>query len=332
MHSIPAVLPNDELPEIAIGVLSYNRADDVITTLEILRQIDYPANKFHLVLIDNASRDGTSEQVREAFGADVEILRLPVNIGAVARNRVILGRPEPYVFIFDEDCTPERPDTIRRVVEFMEAAPYFGALCFRSFNTHANIVEYGEFGGFSTRRLANGGYEGMYVIGNGMCFRREAINRTRGYDERLFWGGEEYDLALELMYHDVPIAFHPEFTLLHRHAPRAITPKRVHEVDIRNTIWVCAKYFPWPLATISVAIHIARRMVMALLKRDRNRLAGILAGIREGVADLPAFFATRKPVPVSKLARHNRWFFQMFYSPRSFSKAFAASQRNASSS
>ncbi len=287
-------------------------------TLTALSEIDYPAEKVTLILLDNASTDGSVQETKKAFGDRVEILALPQNIGPVARNRVMLFRTEDYAFVFDEDCRPEQPDTLRRVIEFMEANPSFGALCFACFNYHLGIREYGHPGDFYRRALPNGAYEGLYVIGNGMCFRSTMIQKTEGYDERLLWGGEEYDLALELLYHDIPIAFHPDFVLMHYHAPRAHSSKRSWELDMRNNIWISFRRFPLPLALPVALVHITRRLLSSSIKRDTIKLSGFLRGLRSGFAGLPKFLATRKPVPIRKFIPHSRWFAQMFYAPRGF--------------
>jgi GT2 family glycosyltransferase len=287
-----------------------------MTTLDILERIDYPRSRVRLVVIDNASSDGTVDAVRARYGDLVEVLALPENLGAVARNRVMMERSEPYIFTFDEDCAPEHPDMIRRAVEFLEANPYFGALCFRSINLYSQSTEFGNMGVFSRRRLQSGGYEGMFVIGAGMCFRRAAIQRTRGYDERMFWGAEEYALGLELLYNDVPVALMPEFTLIHRHAPRAMAPARALEVDTRNNIWSAFKFFPLPLAVVVAAIHTGRRLVSALVKQKPGGREAVLRGARAGIAGIRDILPYRTPIPISRIARHNRWFFQMFYALR----------------
>ncbi len=305
-----------ELPAIAVGILSYNRCEEVLRTLGMFERVEYPRDRLHIIVIDNASNDGTAEAVAATYGDRVEVMALSENLGAVARNRVMLGRPEPYIFCFDEDCTPAHAGTIREVVEFMEANPYFGALCFRSINLYTGATEFGDMGRFSRRRLRGSGYEGMFVVGAGMCFRRDAIRRTSGYDERLFWGGEEYALGLELLYHDIPVALDPRFSLIHRHAPRAVSPARALEVDTRNNIWCAFKFFPLPLSVLVASVHTGRRLLMALLKRKPGGREAVLRGLREGLRGLPDLLRYRTPISVGKIARHNRWFFQMFYAAR----------------
>lgn len=284
-----------------------------MTTLDLYERMDYPREKVRLIVIDNASTDGTAGVIREKYDDRVEVMSLPENLGGVARNRVMLERPERYIFCFDEDCTPAHARTIREVVGFMEANPYFGALCFRSINLYTGRTEFGDMGSFSRRRLPGSGFEGMFVVGAGMCFRGDAIRRTSGYDERLFWGGEEYALGLELLYHDIPVALDPRFALIHRHAQRAVAPARALEVDTRNNIWCAFRFFPLPLAVMVAMIHTLRRLLAAILKNKPGGREAVLRGLRNGLSGLRDVLAHRTPIPVSRLARHNRWFFQMFH-------------------
>lgn len=309
LNAHPRPLPYDRLPPIAIGILNFNRAAEVVTTLSILEAIDYPAEKRRLVVIDNASTDGTAEVVSARFGDRVELLLLPENIGAVARNRVIMTRSEPYIFVFDEDCAPEDPSTIRRVVELMEANRYYGAFCFRSINLYSGLTEYGDFGEISRRRVP-GGHEGVFVVGNGMCFRRDAIQRTSGYDERIFWGAEEFELAMELLREQVPILYDSELALIHRRAPRVLAPTDALAIDTRNNIWISFKYFPLPIAILFSVGQVLRRAATAVIKRKSGGLEAVMLGARDGLRELSTMMARRKPIPVSLFARHNRWFFQ----------------------
>ena len=301
-----------ELPAIAIGLLSYNRADEVLRTIRMILDGDYPIDRLHIVVIDNASVDGTRERVIEAYGDRVEVLRLEQNIGAVARNRVILERTEKYIFQFDEDTTPADPWTLRATVEWMEAHPAIGALCFRSLNLHTGLSDWGPLEKFASARLGDEAYEGMFMIGNGMCFRRSAVQRTEGYDPRLFWGAEELYVCLELLSHDVRIAYHPNLVILHRQLPRAMPRAEVVEMEVRNNIRAYVMFMPLPLALAMSTLHCARRLAQAAVHRDRDHAEATRRGAARALRELRELMARRRPVPMSRFARHNRWIFLTF--------------------
>jgi GT2 family glycosyltransferase len=311
-----ARIADGELPDIAIGILSHNRVDEVERSLDVFLASDYPTNRLHLIVVDNASTDGTRERVLERYGGRVEVVRLDENMGALARNVVLLGRPERYLFQFDEDCAPADPDTLRRAVEILEAHPAIGGICLRSINQYTGRSDWADFSRVARRRRGGWGYEGVFVIGNGMAFRREAIQRTGGYDARIFWGSEELQLALELYHHDISILYVPSLALVHRHAPRAQTRTQVLEVEARNNVLVAFIYLPLPLAIAFAAIQIGRRALANFVHRREYGVGATLRGARRALAMLGVVFADRRPIPISRIALNGRWFFATLFGLR----------------
>lgn len=299
------------LPTVVVGILSYNRVDEVLTTIDILLRSDYPADLLRILVLDNDSADGTVESVRSRYADRVEVLPLTENRGAITRNRAILDRDEQFIAIFDEDCAPAHMDTLGRAVGLLVRNPDLGGLAFYSVNAVTGRPECPSWKRISRRRLQGGGFEGVFVTGNGMLFRRDAIRRTGGYDERIFWGSEEFCFALELLYHDVAIAFDPTITLVHRRAPRAIPSAGVLEAEARNNIWAPFLHFPFPLAIMTAIAHTGRRLLHALIYSRPHGVSAVIRGIRQALRGLPDILSTRKPIPVRKLAGHNRWFFDM---------------------
>lgn len=300
-------IPDEDLPAIAIGILTYNRADDLLLTLDVLVATDYPRDRLHIRVIDNASTDGTREKVLARYGSEVEVVSLKRNIGAAARNSVLLDRSERYVFHFDEDCTPADDYTIRRAVEIMEHMPRIGAICMRSINQYTGETEWGDFSRVARRRIGNWGFEGLSVIGNGMCFRSEAIQRTRGYDPLIFLWGEELHLALELLYHEITIVYVPELALVHRHAPRVFAKPVVSEMFIRHCVLTVFSFMPIPLASMFVAMHVGRRIVASIVLRRRNGIVSTLRGLASGLSELPKIMASRRVIPFWRIAPYYRW-------------------------
>ncbi len=301
-----------ELPPVSVAVLNYNRPAEAERTIGLLLDSDYPSDRLRVILLDNASTDGSADLIEQRFGDRIEIIRNYPNIGPVARNRAILDRSEAYAFMFDEDCYPEDRHTLRRVVEFLESEPEWGALCFCCVNRGTGEVEFGHPGSAYRRMTPNGTYDGVYVVGGGMAFRCSAIEGIEGYDERLRFGGEEYDLAMELLRNDVSIAFRPDFRIIHDESVRAEPPIRARELDMRNNIWISFRRFPLLLAPIVASIHAIRRILTALRTGNRSALRGYLRGIWSALPRLHEFVASRRPVGYRQLWSYRYWFLQMF--------------------
>ncbi len=319
-------MSEDRIPTVLFAFLNFNRGERAVASIRSVLQSTWPAEKLDILLLDNASTDNSVYLVEEAFGERVRIEQSPVNIGPVLRNRAILSQGSDYVFMFDEDCRPDSTDFVERAVSFMEGEREFGALCFACLNTHTGEREFGHPGGAYRRRLNDQTYEGIYVVGGGMMFRSDALLRTDGYDERIGFGGEEYDLAMELMHKEIPIAFRSDLVVLHDQAPRSSTPLRAWELDMRNNIWISLGRFPLLIAPVVALTHIARRLYTALSTGDRTRLTGTLRGIYSGVIGAPGFLRTRRPVRFSSLFDHRYWTLQMFVGRPLFKKRISVDE------
>ena len=108
-------------PSVTITVPVYNAAGNIRGTLERLLEVDYPREKMQVLVLSDASNDGTDEIVKEYSSRGVELLRLPVRKGkttaenaavAVARGELIVNVDgtvlvpreslKPLVRVFDD--------------------------------------------------------------------------------------------------------------------------------------------------------------------------------------------------------------------------------------
>jgi glycogen synthase len=96
------------LPSVCALIVSYNRLEQLRDCIRaVLVQTRVPE---HIVVIDNASEDGTYDAIRLEF-AGVEIVRLNVNSGPAGGfskgfERALESKLE-YVWTLDDDCIPE---------------------------------------------------------------------------------------------------------------------------------------------------------------------------------------------------------------------------------
>ena len=91
---------NADWPAVTITVPVYNEVSSIRTTLERLLEVDYPKDRLQLIVLSDASNDGTDDIVRELGKRGVELLRAPTRRGktaaenaavAVARGDVIVN-------------------------------------------------------------------------------------------------------------------------------------------------------------------------------------------------------------------------------------------------
>lgn len=86
-------------PRVSIVVPAYNEARTIRRTIESLLALDYPAERRQILIVSDASEDGTDEIVREYAERGVELLHLPVRGGKTAAENAALARLDGEVIV-----------------------------------------------------------------------------------------------------------------------------------------------------------------------------------------------------------------------------------------
>jgi GT2 family glycosyltransferase len=80
-------------PDLTIVIVTFNVREDVARCLESLA-LHPPRRSHHIVVVDNASTDGTAEAIRERWPC-VQVIELPENRGFAAANNAGIEGAEP---------------------------------------------------------------------------------------------------------------------------------------------------------------------------------------------------------------------------------------------
>lgn len=75
-----ATSKDSNLPEIAVGIVTYNRKKHIAELLNQMKSINYPADKLKIFVVDNASTDGTDILLEQEF-PEVNVLKNSENLG-----------------------------------------------------------------------------------------------------------------------------------------------------------------------------------------------------------------------------------------------------------
>jgi len=104
---------------VAAVVVTYNRLDKLKKGIASIRASSVRPRT--IVLVDNASTDGTGDYLRSIAGdEDVHVLSLPENVGGAGGFAAGLRRAydlgADFFWIMDDDCYPE-PDALERLLD-----------------------------------------------------------------------------------------------------------------------------------------------------------------------------------------------------------------------
>ncbi len=111
---------------VTVVVLNYNAGRFMGPCLKSLLASDYPSDSLEIVVVDNASTDGSPDLIRREF-SDVRVVDAGSNGGFAAGNNLAMrNAPGPYVALVNPD-TEVGPGWLRPLVDAMENDPVAGA-------------------------------------------------------------------------------------------------------------------------------------------------------------------------------------------------------------
>ena len=126
---------------IRLVVLNYNGGQHILRCLEHLERLDWPRDRLDLVVVDNASSDGSDRHIEAAF-PDVRLLRTGRNLGFPANNAALIDLDRvDFVGLVNSDAFVE-PDWLTPLVAALENDTELGAACPKIlFDARFRIVE-----------------------------------------------------------------------------------------------------------------------------------------------------------------------------------------------
>jgi GT2 family glycosyltransferase len=265
-----------ETADVTVVVMTRNRWPDL--------QVSLPHHRTGVILVDNGSCDHTPSNVREAF-PQMEVLEVGRNVGAVARNLGVARARTPYVAFADDDSW-WAPGALAKAATVMDAHPRLGLLAARVLvgprqrpDSICRVMD-------ESPLLREADLPGPSILGFLACgavVRREAFLAAGGFDEVVFFGGEEERLALDLAVAGWGLAY-VEDVVAHHHPSKARDPAAREARALRNRLLTAVMRRPWPV--------VGATMWAALSDGPDGRRA-LLRALRV----LPSALAGRRPLP-----------------------------------
>ncbi|WP_455244196.1 glycosyltransferase family 2 protein [Petrachloros mirabilis] len=151
-------VPKDaSLPSVVAVIVNWNGKEHLLECLASIEALDYPDSKLKIVLVDNASRDGSQQAVTSLYPHCV-LLENKKNLGyARAVNQGIqygLASAARYLWIFNNDVVVF-PDTLRELVNAGQSDDSIGVIApaIYSYNDPDRVTNVGYSIDFWTGRM-----------------------------------------------------------------------------------------------------------------------------------------------------------------------------------
>ncbi|MBV8748172.1 MAG: glycosyltransferase [Candidatus Eremiobacteraeota bacterium] len=240
-----------------------------------------------VVVVDDGSTDGTAAMVRERWPA-VQLVALPANRGAAARNAGVRAARTRYVAFCDDDCWWEA-GALGRAVALLDAHPSVALLNARVVVAEEERTDAAcalmAVSPLRKRSACPGAAIGAFMAGASVV-RRDAFLSAGGYHERYHIGAEESLLALDFLARGWEMIYVDDLVV--HHDPYAIgrAPALRRRAVMRNRLWT---------AWLRRSLRGAWRATFALAW-DARCDAVARAALADALRGLPWVLRERRPV------------------------------------
>ena len=288
-------------PTITIVFVVYNRRDDLRESLErMLFQSDYDRELVDVIVVDNASTDGSADMVREEF-PQVQLIARETNIGAPAWNEGYARARGDYVLTLDDDCYLEPAGLSKAVAAAREHDA--DLVSFRVVSTEDPDHDF-------TKNYRTGLFS---FWGCAWLISRGALQELGGYDPQIFMWANELELMLRFYDRGYRHLHDPEIVAYHMKrlgSPGDPVDVEGYKRNARHWGYVAGKLLR-PRDAVEALIALTARCVRDSIREDGMAIRGVpvtLAGFVRGLVH-------RQAVRNAELSRFYRRNFETFASP-----------------
>jgi GT2 family glycosyltransferase len=259
-------------PRVGVVMITYNRREEALRSVGRLLALP---EKPPVVVVDNGSSDGTAAALRAAH-PDAEVIASPTNLGAVGRNLGVDRLDTPYVAFCDDDTWWD-PGSLRAAADALDDHPDVAVLTARILVEPGGredpiVPELRDSPVPPSRPGLPGPALGSFLAGASVL-RRSAFLDCGGFSDRLWLGGEEELLAVDLATAGWELCYLASLTV-HHEASRLRDPSKRRRDGLRNTLW-----FVWLRRPVRPALRRTAHLLRTV-PRDRTSVAAFADALR----------------------------------------------------
>ena len=226
-----------EIKELSIIIVSYNSLGYLRECLDSI--CSHPPGKdFDIVVVDNASTDGTNGYIRKGH-PDVILITNKKNRGfAAASNQAITATDSRYILLINSDCEVYS-DSINKLTEYMDKNPRVAVAGPKIINSDGSVQyscrRFPSFFGAAAHTVLTHIYPGNpisrkymmtdvcrdrpfsvdWVSGSCMIIRRQSLEETGPLDENYFMYVEDIDICYRMWQNGWEVHYMPYSEVLH---------------------------------------------------------------------------------------------------------------------
>ena len=221
-------MPTTRPGVVSVVLVNFRGTDDTLTAIDHLGRLDWPADRLEIVVVENASGDGSAERLRRE-APQVVLIESKANLGfAGGCNLGVRSASGEYVAFLNNDAKPDAA-WVRAAVARFESSSRVGAVASRVLDWDGDKVDYiGSamtwFGqgykpltGQPVPSTPDVPADVLFGTGSAMFVRRSVYEQLGGFDERFFMFFEDVDLGWRLNLAGHRFVYEPASLAFHKH-------------------------------------------------------------------------------------------------------------------
>lgn len=273
-------------PLVSIIIVNWNGRKHLEVCLESLQKQTYP--NFEVILVDNASTDGSVEFLQQKYSNFARIIQNKENLGFAGGNNVgIKAAKGKYILLLNND-TEVHERWVEELVKVAGENPSAG-MCASKILSFYNRDIIDVVGHLLYRDGLNRGRgrlerdvgqydkveEVFFPSGCAALYRREMLDDIGGFDETFFAYGDDTDIGLHGRLAGWKCLYVPTAIVYHKYSgsTSAYSPQKAFWVE-RNRVWVLIKYFPFSMILTSPIYTFSRFLLQAYGAITKRGAAG----------------------------------------------------------
>ena len=210
-----------EYPSFSVVVPTYNRPERLAVCLAALDHLDYPRDRFEVIVVDDGSArppDATVAVFRDRLA--VALVAAPHAGPAAARNTGAARAAGTHLAFTDDDCAPD-PGWLQALAISLVAAPHalvggrtVNALPDNPYATASQLLVDYLYGYYNTE--AGGA---RFFASNNMALATDRFHALGGFDTTFpLAAGEDREICDRWRAHGWPLVYAPAAIVRHAHA------------------------------------------------------------------------------------------------------------------
>lgn len=291
--------------ELSIIIINYNVKEFLQNLIHSLQKA-LSKITHEIIVVDNASDDGSVEFIREKF-PQINLIVNKTNVGfSKANNEALKVSKGKFILLINPD-TIVSEDTITKMIDFINQYPEVGLAGCKILNPDGSLqlacrrsfpgpwTSFCKVTGLSTlfpksKLFAkynltyldeNSTYEVDAISGSFMMMKREAYEKVGGFDEQFFMYGEDLDLCYRIQKNGYKVFYYPGTQIIHykgESTKRSSLDETKYFYNAMN-LFVKKHFSSFYLVEIILRSAIGFRKIFAFLGRRKLSLIAVLLDI-----------------------------------------------------